>query len=98
MPKNRESSLPNSDEPGEVKEIKNPFPSEIGTEHPKLLDLRREHRLKKAIQKAEEIAPDLKIADEADASDLSSRDLGLVDRVSEEVDRIAGSEGNPQKK
>ena len=52
----------------------------------------------KAAQATEEMAPGLKISDEADASDLSPDDLELVDRVAGEVDRITGTGKNPQKK
>ena len=98
MPKNREPSFPNPEQPGKIEELAKPFSKDIGVAHPRLFDARRAHRLKKATDAVNEIAPGFNLSDEADSSDLSPQDLELVDRVADEVDRIVDTGENPQKK
>ena len=97
MSKNREPSFPIPEQPGRIEESARPFSEDIGIEHPNLLDERRTYRIKKAAKVAEEIAPNLKIPDEADPSDLSPSDLESVKQASEEIDRIANPGENPQR-
>ena len=98
MSKNRESSFPRPEQSGNTEGIKKSSDAVIGTEHPDLINWRRVHNIKKAMRAAEEMAPDLEISDEADERHLFPDELALVDKVAKEIDRITGSEEEPQKK